>query len=257
MTQAAAPAVGLTRDRYHRYYWNDGPALPGVTSIVGIVNKPGLVNWAKRATAEAAVRDIEDLNKLVATMGIGDEVVRWLARKPDEHRDSRAGLGTRIHEMADAIVRRQPVRPTPEERPYLEAYLKFLRDRQPRIIVSELMVANLTLGYGGTLDLGVELDGLTTMLDIKTGGSIYDEVELQLSGYGQSEFGGWPGNPDPFTLPVWEAYGVVHLTPDEPVPYRLINVDVTPATDAVFRAALDLYKWKQAKQAEARRAQQP
>ncbi|HEY1167723.1 MAG TPA: hypothetical protein VGE81_01900, partial [Candidatus Limnocylindrales bacterium] len=75
-------AIGLVRDARHRYSWNGGPLYPSVTTILGVKDKPALVGWAKRETAACAVRNLDVLERMVASGGAG-AAIEWLKRIPD------------------------------------------------------------------------------------------------------------------------------------------------------------------------------
>src|SRR5688572_29161410 len=125
----SVPTIGLHRTPKHEYYFNgDGP-YPGVTAVLGIIDKPALVEWAKRETAECAVRNWDLLDGM---RGVGGDalMVDWLKRIPDHVRDNAANRGTRIHAAADAYVRGEPVDVSAEEMPFLDAYRRFLEERR-------------------------------------------------------------------------------------------------------------------------------
>lgn len=233
------PLPGLWRDGEHRYYYGTEGPFPSVTRIIDVLNKPALVNWAKRETAACAVRNMDALAQMIEQDG-RDEAQRWLASIPDRQRDEAANRGSEIHQLADSAIRGEQISPTGILVPYLRAYRDFLATVRPEIHYSETLVLNRTLGYGGTFDIGCLIDGAWTLLDIKTGGNVYDETALQLAGYAEAEFTAAHNDPTPIPLPDWERYGVIHLQPDD---WTLIPYDVTDATRAAFRASVELHRW--------------
>lgn len=238
-TDTAHP--GLRRDQHHRYYYGSTGPLPGVTSIVKVVDRSGpLVGWAKRETAASAVRNLDMLQQMVRDGG-KDSAQQWLSRIPDYQKDEAADIGQRVHALGDAINRGEDIQPTGIEVPYVAQYRAFLADVRPvQLLATEALVCNLTVGYGGTLDSGWLIDGIPTLLDIKTGKGVYDETALQLAGYANAEFTGTPDDPTQVPLPAWQRYGVLHLRPDG---WSLIPYDVTPETFEAFKAALTIYRW--------------
>ena len=243
------PAVGLYRTPKHEYYFNgDGP-YPGVTGVLGIIDKPALVEWAKRETAECAVRNWDVLDVMRAQGGDA-AAIDWLKRIPDYVRDTAANRGTRVHAAADAYARHEPIDLAPEEIPALEAYRYFLEERNVRIVAAELAVIGSVPGmgrYGGTGDLWAQLDDTpeTWMLDIKTSKGTYKETALQLAAYAYGDFGAYPGDPQAYRLPPADRFGVVHIRPDlyPDTGYRLVEYDVTPDTFGAFCAAYRLAAW--------------
>lgn len=244
----ALNAIGLTRDNSHGYRWAEpgkpvvGP-LPSVTTIIGVVDKSGpLVGWAKREVANAALRNIDMLERLRVESG-AEAAARWLATIPGYQRDTAADIGSTVHELAEALSRGQEVSVAPDIVPYVSAYQAFLADFQPRFLALEEMVCSLRHGYGGTLDWIAEIGGEVWLGDNKTSKGIYQETALQLAAYAYADFIGRPGIPRRFRLPRPALYGVLHLRPEG---YELIPYDVTADTFKAFLHAKALYDWREA-----------
>lgn len=237
--------AGLWRDDRHRYFHGDKGPYPSVTSIIDVVDDGkswGLTNWAKRETAASAIRNLPAIAQMIQDGG-PDAAQAWLQKIPDYVRDNSADLGTRVHEMVAQDVRRIGITPQGVEVPYIRAWRRFRQSiglSDDKVIMSEAMVINFTDGFGGTLDLGVLLDGEETLLDVKTGNRVYDSVGLQLAGYELGEFTGDPGSPDLKPLPSWKRRAVLHLQPDD---WTLIPIDVTNETREGFLAALKIFRW--------------
>jgi len=243
--------VGLRRDAQHRYYWGDGPAMPGVTATLKMLDKSGaLVGWAKRETAACAVRNLPMLEELVKTGGQA-AAINWLKSIPDYQRDTSADLGTRIHVLAEARAKNEPVPASEEELPFLLSYEAFLDEHHPTIIATEFMVANLELRYGGTADALMLIGDETWLIDYKTGGSVYPETALQLAGLAHATFMGHPDDPEQHPIPRIDRFGVLHLRPGEHECWddqlyggqHLIEFAVGPQEWAAFRACRALWGW--------------
>lgn len=75
---------------------------------------------------------------------------------------------------------------------YFEQYLEFLGDYSPRGISCEIRVANLELGYCGTIDRSWELflgvDYLDCISDLKTGSAVSPWWRLQTAAYAMALF---------------------------------------------------------------------
>lgn len=237
-------SVGLWRNDKHEYYWAEetkpvvGP-LTSVTTALKALDKPALVGWAKRETAACAVRNLDMVTELVKTGG-PDAAIAWLKTIPDYQRDKSADLGTRIHTIAEHMGQWGVPDPTEEEAPFVSQYRSFLDLYQPEILKVEFKVCSLEHGYAGTADLLARIDGLTYLIDLKTGIGIYPETALQLAGLGFAEFMGWAEDPRKHPIPPVDRYAVLHLRPDkfDLVPYR-----VTEDTFQQFLRCLRLYQW--------------
>lgn len=238
--------VGLFRSDNHMYRWNDGPWLPGVTSVISKVDKSGpLIAWAKGVTADAALADIEALR--VMTRSKGQAVAKaYLVAHATAESDTAKALGTRIHTAAEAIIRGFEPDISEEHLLYVDAYQRFRADWGPKFRSVERYVANLKHGYGGTFDFIADIDGKVTLGDLKTGKGHYPETRLQLAALGRAEFIGLPGDPKKYRLPEIEQYVVLHVRPEAYARgYQLYRVDVTDTDYAAFLGALAVYRWDQ------------
>lgn len=66
-----------------------------------------------------------------------------------------------------------------------ERYVDFSVNHKPTIDLIELHMVSEKLGYAGTLDRVMKIDGKNYLVDIKTSNSIYPSYWLQLSAYRQ------------------------------------------------------------------------
>lgn len=233
--------VGLARNDAHEYFLDGAGPIPSVTRILKVVDKSGpLIGWAKRVTAEAAVRNADMLGKMVEMSG-EQASIDWLKKLADHQRDKAAATGTRIHALAEAVARGQSVEMTDDEHPYVNSYVRdFLSPFSPTFVALEEMVCSTTHDYAGTFDAIARIDGELWMLDLKTSAGIYPETGLQLAAYANAEFIGRPGNPKRWRVPLVTRFGVIHCRPEQA---RLVEYQVTADTFAAFLAARSLYEW--------------
>ena len=149
-----------------RYKGANGENVPGVTTILGILNKPALVKWANN----------------LGLQGIDSS----------RYRDEMADIGTLAHYLIMCHLTGQ----TPDTSDYSpnqvdlaeNATLSYYEwekghDIEP-ILVEEALVSD-QYGYGGTVDLYAAVDGVPTLVDFKTGKAIYPEMVYQLAAYKQ------------------------------------------------------------------------
>lgn len=263
---SAIPKIGAYRTTDHAYYWNGEGPYPGVTGILDVLNKPALVQWAKRTVAEIAVLKSEELLARIVRDG-QEEAIKWLSSLPDYQRDAAARIGSGVHLLADMVARgsesdSETFQPSPDEMPYVEAFrrfLGFLEARGAKIVSSEKMIWSWS-GYGGTYDLLVRFPAAETdqvqkedriwnglaLLDIKTSKGYYPEYALQLAAYGGADSIILEGNPEAYPMPKVDQYGVLHLRPDQypDTGWRLIQYPVTEKDYRAFLSCLEIYRWK-------------
>jgi hypothetical protein len=248
----------ITRDAAHRYTY-EGVQYPGVTSILGVMDKSAaLMNWAARQTAEAAVGLVQNLPAMIATTG-EEGTIKALTSRSSWKRDEAAQLGTDVHHIADLVVRGQPTPPmTDTQRARVLHYAKWweaMLKAGTKLRLSEAMVVRpdgqengipAVNGWGGTFDLlYYDGDGQTVLADIKTGKAVYREAVLQLAAYGMASLvqpatenvmeGGRV-----YPMPVPDRYQVIHVTGEG---VREVEFNVGTPERMAFLACLDLYHW--------------
>lgn len=147
-----------------RYRLEDGTAVPGVTTVTGLLAKPSLVRWANKLGLE------------------GIDAARVTEQS--------ARIGTLAHAMIRASLLGETFTPEGADPGDLEqadeAFRCFLAWREGhslRPVYCESSFVSQELRFGGTLDCYCILDGKPVLLDFKTGKRIYDEYFVQLAAY--------------------------------------------------------------------------
>jgi hypothetical protein len=234
--------IGLARDEHHNYYLDGKGPITSVTTVLKIVDKSGpLIGWAKRVTAEAALRHADELGKWIEDFG-NDGAVSMLTKASNVIRDKAANAGQEIHGYAEAIAKGQEVEVPEDLSPFVNALLQWMKDFEPEYLAAEEMVYSRH-GYAGTLDAIVRIAGEVWLLDYKTSKGVYEETALQLAAYGAADFIGRAGDPNRYEIPAVQQYGVVHIRPEGA---ELVPFDVTGAFEA-FLAAKRLAEWRSGK----------
>lgn len=174
----------VSRGRGHSYLL-DGVPVDGVTTVTNKgVPKPNLVGWAARSVAAYAVDHWDDLVEATPSARLKTlEGAAWGVR------DEAAGRGREVHTLVQHLQAGDEVEVPEPLVGYVDAYLKFVAEWQPRELLVEAVVVNRAVRYMGTLDSLADLaDGRRWLVDWKTGGSgIYPEVALQLAAYRYAE----------------------------------------------------------------------
>lgn len=209
--------AGRTDGRSGRFYrdpaWGVSPLTdseewPSVTTILGAISKPALVEWAARMERnlclETAAALYEDLCKLPThvssaayrmTLATRLGQTRAHARASDKAKD----VGTQCHKLIEWALRKAMGQTLPEPKASdaaLVAFMAFqdwLTAHRVRPLAIEQTVYHPRLGYAGTLDLVAEVDGRIAVIDFKTSKAIYGEHHLQNVAYQDAliELGHW------------------------------------------------------------------
>lgn len=153
--------------------------LPSVTTILKVLDKPALPNWAAKMTREGVAALVAEGVELPADQeGIGSLLKERGLRHMDK-RDSAAERGTATHAILEQLCEGVPVEPI---NAYQEALCSWWDERQPAVVHSEITVYSLVHGFAGTADL-ILVDSL---VDLKTGNArriAYESDFLQVAAY--------------------------------------------------------------------------
>lgn len=146
------------------YKLPDGSSCPGVTTVLGILNKPALVIWANR----------------LGLQGIDSS----------KYRDEMADIGTLSHYLIMCYLTKQE----PDTRDYskeqidkaencLLSFYEWEKGHELKPILVETPLVSEAYNFGGTIDCYAMLDGMETLIDFKTGKALYEEMIFQLAAY--------------------------------------------------------------------------
>lgn len=181
-----------------RFYDVDGALYPSVTHVLGCIGKPALVNWAANQERSLVMDAAADLYQDIAgtpPMSRPAYVTTLQGRcgKVKAHKkalDKAADVGTQVHALIEWNLRRTLGQKVGQEPRVVDdaqwAFMAFQDwagsvSLKPKYI--EQMVWSRTYGYAGTMDLLAEVNGVLTLVDFKTGKSIYGEAHLQNVAY--------------------------------------------------------------------------
>jgi len=149
---------------HQRYKLADGTQVPGSTTVLGVLDKAGLVGWA---------------NKL-GLQGIDSR----------KYTDEAASVGTLAHYLVERELDGQPpdlgdYTPNQIERAMhsVKAFRRWLDGRTIEPILVEGRLVSEKYRYGGTVDFFGLLNGRRVLLDFKTSKAIYLEHKAQLVSY--------------------------------------------------------------------------
>lgn len=175
--------------------------LWSVTTLIGVLDKPALVQWAANCTAEEAVTKWKTWTAMAKQSG-PEEAMKWLSKArwrnpPDE--SGAAELGTRVHAVCEEYAL-TGIRPAVDDevRPFFEQFDRWLQLFSPSYQATEVTVYSPTYGYAGQCDGFFTIDGTRFIFDYKTTKKAFDkkgnpakaypEVALQLAAYRYAEW---------------------------------------------------------------------
>lgn len=153
-----------TTNAHTKYIGKDGVQVPGVTTVLGILNKPALISWANRLGLQGI-----DSNK---------------------YKDKMADIGTLAHLLIMNHLKGEET-DTGEfskndialaENCFL-SYLEWEKSHPVKPVLIEKPLVSDKYGYGGTPDCVCYIEDDLELLDFKTGKAVYAEMFYQLAAY--------------------------------------------------------------------------
>ena len=164
----------LKNKRRGGFYWIQGKPFISVTNVLKILNKPAIVYWFGKEvywalTKDPSLSEREALSAPYKTSGKAKDRGKTVHSIVEAYKGSK----TEINTIPKAF------------KGYANAFYKWVKDNDVKILSREKTVISREHGFAGTLDLLVEINGekKTLVVDVKTGKAIYGEVFLQLSAY--------------------------------------------------------------------------
>jgi len=203
------------RSRAHiTYKLQDGTAVPGVTTVLGILNKPALVPWANRLGLQGI-----DSSKYV---------------------DEKAAIGTLAHQMIANYLRGEKTDTSEYSKVQIDqaenailSFFEWEKTHPIKVLLIEEPIVSEQFCYGGTIDCLGKINGSLCLLDFKTSSGIFPEMMLQLAAYKH--------------LLVEQDYDInqaiilrVGRTPDEGFEERLVNH--LDKRWEIFQHCLEIYR---------------
>ena len=101
--------------------------------------------------------------------------------------ENAANKGSIVHHAIENYLKFGIEDISEDYKPYFLAFLEFLSDKQPTILVTESKVYHKYLRYSGTVDLICIIDGKVFLIDYKTTSVLIEMLtKVQLEAYGKA-----------------------------------------------------------------------
>jgi len=166
----------------HRYTVGD-MIVDGVTSVLNIIDKPALIQWAANEAA-AFVRE-----NLKPGVSLDELQIEELAKSASlAHRvkkEKAANIGTITHNWIEEYIKngRRDLPVNEQARKGAEAFLEWVATNHVEFVDSERKIYSKLHNYAGTLDFEAVVNGKRIIGDIKTSSGIYPTMFLQTAAY--------------------------------------------------------------------------
>lgn len=179
----------LFNDEKHEYTL-DGKRLTGVTTILSVIAKPALIQWAANQAIDYikayCLKNENEKYYVVQEKELEEARTAHIRKK-----DSAATKGTTVHEQVETYVNscihshdgNAFIADVEEGQHQLSKFIDWAVENKVRFLESEKRVYSREHWFAGTVDLVLEIDGKVWIGDIKTSNAIYDTHFFQTAGY--------------------------------------------------------------------------
>lgn len=245
--------------RSQRFYQVGDRQLPSVTSVLSVIGKPALINWAAKVERELVLKASADLYedcpsnpRMSRTGWITTLQSRLTKEKAHQKELAKASeIGAQVHSLIEWSLKAElcmEAGPSPHICDAAQwAYMSWQDWRKSvnlKPIFVEQVVWSETYGYAGTLDLLAEVQGNVAVLDWKSGKAVYAESHLQNAAYRQAIREMQHGDP---------VAGMIVRLPKNQEDPEFEVVEALPERECfdVFIEAMRLWTWTQKMEAAA------
>lgn len=163
------------------------------------------------------------------------EIIRFISREIYGNvnqwaLDNACDRGTKVHRACELLDKFGEVEDSYDIGGYIEAYISFVRDKNPQWTMIERQMYHREKMYAGTIDRIGVIDGKLTIVDIKTSNTLHKAlVSAQLNAYADMYKSHENAN--------IESIAALHLHPDGK--YKFHSMEISPE---VFTACLTLHE---------------
>ena len=156
----------MSIEEHQPYFNSSNKEIPSVTTVLKILNKPELVDWANWMGKIG--KDSKEFTQQSAQVGTYTHyIIERICKKKI----------IRLDDMYDTLSKGQ----IKKVEKAVGSFKKWKKETKPKFKHNELKVQDERLG--GTIDCICKIDGLTYMVDFKTSKQVYPSYFLQLAGY--------------------------------------------------------------------------
>jgi len=158
--------------------------LVGVTTYLGMINKPMLIPWAVETTVNYLKDHIDDLQTEPR------QLLDMAKKESDRVKNEAGDIGSNIHEWIEMYIKNKigggdaPI--MPEDERVLNGVNNFLdwaKENNPTFEASEYIVYSRKYGYVGQIDIIAVINEKRYLLDIKTSNGVWPEMLAQTAAY--------------------------------------------------------------------------
>ena len=177
-------------------YRDDKGVVPSVTTIIGILNKPALMGWAARITAEYLIKQIPRIKSGKVKFTVQEANRLYSLARTESMRESKKAMaiGTKVHAAVERYIKTGKGLKGRVNKQVKNAFDAFLVWKEEvgigSVVAVEQVIYSKKHGYAGTLDLAVNLrregekEYSLYIVDLKSSKAFYEpDMPMQVAAY--------------------------------------------------------------------------
>lgn len=162
-----------------RAYSFDGIEYPSVTTVLGVLDKPALINWAAGLAVDWCIEHRDNIDH---PQFKSNAMTGWR-----EVQKEALDIGSSVHHAIDNLHNGHDcTSERPEVQNAVIAYLAWEKEQGVTIEASEVPVYDKILAFAGTLDAMAMINGERCLIDYKTSKAVYNEYKYQVAAYARA-----------------------------------------------------------------------
>lgn len=222
------------KDKGHQHLFN-GKRMTGITTILGVIAKPQLINWAAGQAVEYVSKEWKP--DFAYRKEVIEQVLSDAKKAHTKKKEAAADIGTLVHSACEGWIKEKKEPELDEQgMKMFNNFKKWAEDNKVKFLESEKHLYSEKMFLAGIVDGVVEIDGQTWIMDIKTSSGIYSDAFFQMAGYHIL----WEEMMLPNKI---TGYIVVNLQKSgEFLEKRMVSID---DSKKAFLAAYDIYRIQQ------------
>lgn len=170
-------------EKNHRYTLDEKP-VTGVTTILGVIAKPALINWSANMAVDYMCEHIGELLKFPINKENTDKILKEARKAHCMKRDKAADIGTIAHKQIENWINGDPLDEVDSKvRKMVDNFIGWADKNKVEFLASEKQVYSEKNWFAGTYDFLCKIDGKTYLGDVKTSSGIYPEMFFQCAAY--------------------------------------------------------------------------
>ena len=229
-------SVKVDFDEWKHIYKIKGQAVPSVSAITRVINKPALMYWPLKMATEF-------LEKELVVGGVLNEVdkLNLIEGAKSAHRkngQNSQAIGTLTHAWVEAYIKgEKPKMPTHEGvRKAVEQFIGFVDKNKVTFLLSEEVVYSKKFHYAGRFDFTCKLGRKLFLGDLKTGKGLWEESYISTSAYAMAR-------QEEHKEEAYQGILLLNCRPDGTLEYGLRDVQETKECYGAFLNARGLYEY--------------